>query len=130
MDFVRFTRKYLGGVLRLCEAQGWPSLPEDPLRALRALSAPGVVTFVALEAGEVVGFAQLLTDGCIQAFLSVVCVAENCRGQGIGKSLIERAFTQSGAQRVDLLALDESREFYESFPHRTMAGYRIYPGTT
>jgi predicted N-acetyltransferase YhbS len=128
MDYVAFTEEHLAGVLKLCEAEGWPSFPADPARAVRALTAPGVVSVVAVEGGEVVGFAQMLTDGEIQAYLCDVAVATALRGQGVGKRLVEEAFARSGAQRVDLLTLDESEGFYRSFGHRTMPGYRLYPG--
>jgi ribosomal protein S18 acetylase RimI-like enzyme len=127
MDVLSFHDDHLPGVLRLCEAEGGPSFPADPARAARALSAPGVVTVVAVEADEVVGFAQVLTDGAIQAYLCNVAVVGRARGRGIGRKLVEEAFSRSGAQRVDLLALDESEPFYRSFRHRTMRGYRIYP---
>ena len=127
MDYVAFSDEHLPGIIRLCEAEGWPSFPADPARAVRALTAPGVITVVALENGEVVGFAQMLTDGEIQAYLCDVAVATAARGQGVGKKLIENAFARSGAQRVDLLALDDSEGFYRSFGHRAMPGYRIYP---
>jgi ribosomal protein S18 acetylase RimI-like enzyme len=127
MDYLAFGPEHLPGILRLCEAEGWPSFPADPSRALRALTAPGVVTVVAVSDGAVAGFAQVLTDGEVQAYLCDVAVADEVRGQGVGKKLIEEAFVRSGAQRVDLLALDESEDFYRSFHHRTMPGYRIYP---
>lgn len=92
------------------------------------MTAPGVVTAVATDAGEVIGFARMLTDGELQAHLCEMAVARAARGQGIGKKLTEEAFARSGAQRVDLLALEESKSFYRSFPHREMPGYRIYPG--
>ena len=49
-------------------AEGWPSLPDDPARALRILTAPGVTTVVAVIQGEVIGFAELFSDGEIQDF--------------------------------------------------------------
>lgn len=128
IGFVVFTEEHLSGVLGLCGAEGWPSFPADPARALRALTAPGVVTVVAVEGGEVIGFAQRLTDGEIQAYLCDVAVATSVRGRGVGKKLVESAFARSGARRIDLLALEESEGFYRRFDHRTMPGYRIYPG--
>jgi ribosomal protein S18 acetylase RimI-like enzyme len=127
VDYVAFGEEHLQGVIRLCEAEGWPSLPADPARAVRALTAPGVITVVAIDDGEVVGFAQMLTDGEIQAYLCELAVAPRARGAGVGKSLVEEAFARSGAGRVDLLAADESEGFYASFEHRMMPGYRIYP---
>lgn len=128
MDYVAFTDEHLPGILRLCGAEGWPSFPADPARALRALTAPGVVSVVAVDEGEVIGFAQMLTDGEVQAYLCDLAVAATARGQGVGKKLVEEAFARSGAQRVDLLALDESEHFYDLFRHRRLPGYRIYPG--
>jgi ribosomal protein S18 acetylase RimI-like enzyme len=128
VDYVAFSESHLPGVIGLCEAEGWPSFPADPARALRALTAPGVITIVALDAGEVVGFAQMLTDGEIQAYLCDLAVASDARRAGVGRKLVEEAFARSGAQRVDLLSLEESEDFYRSFEHRTMPGFRIYPG--
>ena len=53
---------HLPDVLRLCEAEGWPSLPSDPARAARALSEPGAVTVVAVVDGALVGFAFAFAD--------------------------------------------------------------------
>jgi len=128
MDYVAFDRGHLSGVLRLCEAEGWPTLPADPERAERALTAPGVITVVAVADGDVAGFAQMLTDGAIQAYLAVVAVAGSARGQGVGRRLVEEAFVRSGAQRVDFLALDDTEALYRAFAHRTLPGYRLYPG--
>lgn len=127
MDYVAFSEEHMPGILRICEAEGWPSFPADPQRAVRALTAPGVLSMVAVEDGEVVGFAQMLTDGALQAFLCLLAVAREARGQGVGRKLVEQTFARSGAERVDLLGLDESEGFYRSFEHRAMPGYRLYP---
>ena len=46
-----FRREHLDGVIALCQEEGWPTFPEDPGRALRALTAPGVKCVVAIEDG-------------------------------------------------------------------------------
>jgi ribosomal protein S18 acetylase RimI-like enzyme len=127
VEFLSFALEHLEDVLRLCEAEGWPSLPADRDRAIRALNGPGVVTVVALEGGEVVGFARMLTDGAIHAYLANVVVVGGMRRRGIGKRLVEETFARSGAERVDLYAGDDSDDFYRSFQHKTFPGYRIYP---
>lgn len=126
-EISKFTAGDLVGVLALCEAEEWPSFPEDPDRALRALTAPGVTTVVARDVGEVFGFAQLLSDGEIQAYLAAVVVAPGHRGQGAGKALIEAALSLAGGFRVDLLTDDGAVGFYDRLPHREKAGYRLYP---
>jgi len=122
----RFEPHDLDGVIALCAAEGWPSFPEDPARALRALTAPGVTTVVADEAGRVVGFAQLLSDGEIQAHLSLVAVAPDARRQGLARQMLVLALAEAGGFRIDLIT-DTAPEFYAALPHRRLDGFRIWP---
>ncbi len=124
---VAFGHEHLESVVALCEAERWPSLPADRGRAERALQAPGVTTVVALDDGDVVGFATMLSDGEIQAYLSLLVVARGRRGEGIGRRLVEETFARAGGIRVDLLAEPGAEGFYEAMQHRTRAGYRLYP---
>ena len=64
-----FCADHLDEVLALCLAEGWPSFPDDPVRASRILTAPGVTKVVAVIEGEVIGFAELFTDWGDQAVL-------------------------------------------------------------
>jgi ribosomal protein S18 acetylase RimI-like enzyme len=126
-EVVAFAIEHLDGVLDLCRAENWPSLPEDPERAVRILTAPGVTTVVALDGGTVVGFAELFSDGEVQAFLTSIAVAATERGRGIGKALVEQALRLAGGDRIDLLSEDAAVPFYESFPHFRKPGFRLYP---
>lgn len=125
---VPFDESYLDEILALCMKEGWPSLPADRSRARRALTAPGVVTVVAVDDGRVIGFAQLLTDGEIQAYLSLLLVAEPARGTGVGRSLVRDGYRRASAERLDLLSTEGAQAFYESFTHRRHDGFRIYVG--
>ena len=100
-DVKPYDRTYLSGILALCIAEGWMSFAADADRADRVLTAPGVTTAVAVDgaggSGEVVGFAQMLSDGEIQAYLANLLVAEPRRGQGIARSLLEHAHASAPA---------------------------------
>jgi hypothetical protein len=61
--YAPFAPQHVVGVIRLTSAEGWPTLAEDRERAVRVLGAPGAVTIVALDDGEIVGFGRALTDG-------------------------------------------------------------------
>ena len=126
MTITQYEEAHLPGILALCEAEGWPSLPADASRAHAVLTAPGVTTVVALDGQHVVGFAYLQSDGYIQAHLSQMAVHREYRRKGIGRALLEYAAPLTGAQRVDLVT-DTAEEFYGSFEHRTFSGFRIYP---
>jgi GNAT superfamily N-acetyltransferase len=130
MSFARYERAHLLGIVALCEAEGWPSFPDDHERAHAVLTAPGVTSVVALgDDSEVVAFAYLLSDGHIQAYLAELVVHADHRRKGIARALLEYAMPLTGAQRIDLVT-DTAEAFYASLPHHTFHGFRIYPGWT
>ena len=121
-----FQPRDLDAVIALCAAEGWPSFPEDHARALRALTAPGVTTVVAEESGRVAGFAQLLSDGEIQAHLSLIAVDPAFRRRGLARQMLKLALATAGGVRIDLVT-DTAPEFYAALPHRRFEGFRIFP---
>jgi ribosomal protein S18 acetylase RimI-like enzyme len=126
MEYRRYEPDDLPGILRLCRLEGWPSLVENPLRASRVLTAPGVTTMVAVEGAEIAGFAQLQSDGEIQAHLSLIAVDPRHRRKGVARELIARALREAGGLRIDLLT-DSAEPFYAELPHVRMQGFRVYP---
>lgn len=126
MEFRRYESTDLPGVLHLCELEQWPGLRDDHDRANRVLTAPGVTTFVAVEAGKVVGFAQLQSDGEIQAHLSQIAVHPDHRRQGIAWELIRRSLREAGGERIDLIT-EDAEAFYAALPHFRRPGFRLYP---
>ena len=120
---------HLTGVVGICRSLGWENFRHDPDLTRRSLTAPGVTTLVAVggDPAKVVGFAQIFGDGVIQAHLGLLAVDESWRRRGIGKGLVREAFVRVGAERMDLIASDESLDFYRSMRHREQAGFRIYP---
>ena len=118
---------HLSGVVEICRSLEWDNFRHDPDLTCRSLTAPGVTTLVAVAGDEVVGFAQIYGDGVIQAHLGLLAVDEKWRRRGIGRGLIKEAFARVGAGRMDLIASDESLDFYRSLRHREQAGFRIYP---
>jgi ribosomal protein S18 acetylase RimI-like enzyme len=130
MDIVAYEPRHLEAVLALCKAEGWTTFSANRDRAARAMGAPGVTALVAVEgAGDerVLGFSQAVGDGAITAYLCMLLVAADARGQGVGKALIERTLVEAGALRLDLLSSEDAMSLYERFPHNTMPGFRLYP---
>ncbi len=127
IDYVPIAREHLDGVIRLCEIEQYPSYIQDAERTWRALTAPGVFTVVAVQDGRVVGFAQMQSDGAVQAHLTLIVVDRDRRRSGIGRRLIWEAVTRAGGQRVDLLSTEGADAFYRAFAHQRFPGFRIYP---
>ena len=122
-------RRHLSGVAEMCRSLEWDNFRYDPDLTRRSLTAPGVTALVAVAPGgaEVVGFAQVFSDGFLQAHLSLLAVDEKWRRRGVAKRLVEEAFERTGAERMDLIASDESLNFYGALKHREQVGFRLYP---
>lgn len=127
VEFVPVVREHVEGVMRLCQVEGYDSYTADAERTWSALTAPGSTTIVAVDGGRVAGFAQIQSDGLIQAHLTLIVVDRSLRRAGIGKRLVGEAFARAGGTRVDLLSTEGAEAFYRSFGYREFPGFRIYP---
>lgn len=117
---------HLAEIINLCKAEAWTSYMENQETTWRVLTAPGVCTVVSIEGKEVVGFIQMQSDGIIQAHISLILVAKDCRRKGISRRLVEEAFARCGGKRIDLIT-DDAPDFYRSFAHKEWFGFRIHP---
>jgi ribosomal protein S18 acetylase RimI-like enzyme len=82
---------------------------------------------VAVDVGGIVGFAELFSDGEVQAYLANLAVDAARRGAGIGRRLVGEALRLAGGERIDLLSEGDATGFYRSFAHFEKPGFRIYP---
>jgi ribosomal protein S18 acetylase RimI-like enzyme len=126
VEIVPFEDQHAPGIARLATTVQWPSLT-DPDVVRRVCTAPGSSAYTALVGGEVVGFAQALGDGVLQSHLSFLAVHPDHRRRGIARLLTVATFQATGTKRMDLIT-DDAEGFYETFEHKTMLGFRIYPG--
>lgn len=126
VEIVPFEAEHARGIARLCTTVQWPSM-SDPDVVFRVCTAPGSAAYTALVAGKVVGFAQALGDGVLQSHLSFLAVHPDHRRRGVGRLLTVATFQATHTKRMDLIT-DDAEGFYETFEHKAMAGYRIYPG--
>jgi ribosomal protein S18 acetylase RimI-like enzyme len=74
----------------LLQNASWGKRVSDPV-VFRELVARSQMALVAILEGEVVGFLRALTDGLFNGYISMVVVAPEHRGKGIGTALVRRA---------------------------------------
>jgi ribosomal protein S18 acetylase RimI-like enzyme len=74
----------------LLQSANWGKRVSDPI-VFRELVHRSQVAIVALDEGKVVGFLRALTDGLFNGYISMVVVAQERRGRGIGTALVRHA---------------------------------------
>jgi ribosomal protein S18 acetylase RimI-like enzyme len=115
------------GIAGLSTTVQWPSLTDAEV-VRQVCTAPGAAAYVALHDDRLVGWAQALGDGVLQSHLSFLAVHPDHRRRGIGRLLVVATFQATGTKRIDLVTDDEAEGFYERFAHKSMVGFRLYPG--
>lgn len=110
-------------VHRLLCAHGWAHRIESVPWFERLLAA-SQRTAVAVEGGEVVGFARGITDGLSNGYLSMVVVAPGHRGKGVGTLLVKHIVGENAAITwVVRAGRDGAREFF------ARSGFVVSPAT-
>ena len=87
LDYRPISPKDYDEVRLFLAENGWAHRVADPERFARMMQGSDRAV-VAWDAGRVVGFARALCDGVSNGYLSMVVVAEDWRGQGIGRALV------------------------------------------
>jgi GNAT superfamily N-acetyltransferase len=107
----------------LSQVEGWPTPMERLDEALLGWhnSWP---TLVALADGSVIGFVRAITDGVITTYVAELLVSVEWRGRGIASVLLNVTQLLGPGTRLDLLATEQSRSFYERAGFHPFAGYR------
>ena len=104
---------------------GWTD-PPSPETQLTILHQSSHVVLARIDEGRVVGFITAITDGVLNAHITLLEVLPEFRRQGIGAELMRKMLAQlSGFYAVDLICDPASRSFYQRFGFREATGMMI-----
>jgi ribosomal protein S18 acetylase RimI-like enzyme len=118
-----FAQAHLDGLIELVAAEGWTEYSDDAERTYRALTAPGVTTLVAIDGKHVVGAIQVQSDGLIQAHVSMLLIARDSRGTGVGSMLLREGLERAGGLQLDIRTRTEG--YYERLGASRSLGFRL-----
>ncbi|MHC4081382.1 MAG: GNAT family N-acetyltransferase [Planctomycetota bacterium] len=95
--------------------EGWPDRP-TPDTHLKILAASNdVVLAIDDQSGAVVGFITAISDGVLSAYIPLLEVLPDHRGQGIGHELLRRMLLRlDDLYMIDLICDARLQHFYQS----------------
>ena len=104
-------------VRRFLAGEGWRRRVADPVKFQRLMEASARAV-AAWEGARVVGFARALCDGVSNGYISMVAVAADRRGRGLGRRLVEQLVGDDPGITWVLRAGRGSRGFWQKLGFR------------
>ena len=106
-------------IRRLVIDTGWGKRVQDPDRFRRMMEGAGRAV-VALDGEHIVGFARALFDDASNGYISMVAVARDRQGQGIGRELVTRLMDVKAPAQITwvLRSARDSTGFWEKMGFR------------
>ena len=117
MEFRSITRDDYEPVRQFLSEAGWRHRVSDPVKFEKMLAHTGRAV-VAVEGGRVIGFARALCDEVSNGYVSMVAVAEDRRGRGVGSELVRRLVGEDTGITWVLRAGRGSAGFWEKMGFR------------
>ena len=120
MEFRTIAPDDYEAVRRFLSDTGWEQRVSDPEKFKRMMENTSRA-IVAVEGSRVVGFARALCDEVSNGYISMVAVAVDRRGQGIGRELVRRLIGQDAGITWILRAGRGSEKFWEKMGFKVSA---------
>ena len=123
IEIVPFEAAHMPGAHVLSQAESWPHRPQD--WGLGLSVSRGVV---ALQDGRVVGTALCSIFGPV-ATLNMIIVADDMRGRGLGRKLMDAAMASADGLEMRLVATEAGRPLYRKLGFVECGGVIQLTGT-
>ena len=117
MEYRAITPEDYEPVRRFLSEAGWQQRVADPSKFVKMMENTGR-SVVAFDGPRVVGFARALCDEVSNGYISMVAVASDRRGEGIGRELVRRLTGDAAGITWVLRAGRGSRGFWEKMGFR------------
>lgn len=106
--------------------EGWGNPPSAETHLSLLHNSDEVIIAVSSSDGAVVGFVTALTDGVLAAYIPLLEVRPEFRGQGIGRELVHRVLKLlDGLYMVDVICDSDVQAFYETLGFTRSVGASV-----
>jgi predicted N-acetyltransferase YhbS len=116
MEIISYQKKHYFGVYHLLKEEGWISFIDTHKNEYQS-ALENSLTFVAIEAEEVVGFIRAITDGIYLTFIGEIVISKDHRNKHIGSKLIHFLENHHPTSKYELIC-DEPNFYHKiGFTH-------------
>ncbi|WP_017185542.1 GNAT family N-acetyltransferase [Alkalibacillus haloalkaliphilus] len=119
-----YQNKDISKIQQLNKAEGWTNLIENHSATKEAWQHSNVAYVIEKEDQGVIGYVRGLTDTRVTLFICEMLIDQKFRGLGLGKELLHYIHSIYPDARLELLANQSSRSFYEELNFRSFYGFR------
>lgn len=119
----QFKEEDFMSIQQLYEKEAWFTIIKSPKEGLAVFNNSNPV-LVAINGNKIIGVIRALTDKQITIYIVELLISEDFRGKGIGENLIEACHSLYPNTRLEVLATDKSKSFYNSIGFRDFYGLR------
>ncbi len=117
MEYRPITPEDYEAVRQFLSGEGWQHRVADPKKFARMLKNTNRA-LVAVDGSRIVGFARALCDEVSNGYISMVAVAPDMRGRGVGRELVRQLIKDETEMTWELRAGRGSGGFWEKLGFR------------
>lgn len=121
---IPYDEAFYPDIHRMYSEEGWRNLAENVSDTKTAWNHSSIAFIAVTKEDEAVACLRGFTDTIVTAFICEMLVEKKFRGLGIGKEFLNFVHNLYPNTRIELLATESSRTFYEDEGYRTFYGFR------
>lgn len=121
---IPYDETYYTAIQGLYLEEGWMNLAENYTQTQGAWRNSTIAFIAVTKDDEVVACVRGFTDTLVTTFICEMLVEKKFRGHGIGKELLNYVHALYPSTRIEMLATESSRSFYQKEGYRSFYGFR------
>lgn len=121
---IPYDEAYYTAIHEMYLEEGWMNLAENYKQTQEAWRNSTIAFIAVTKDDEVVACVRGFTDTLVTTFICEMLVEKKFRGHGIGKELLNYVHALYPSTRIEMLATEASRSFYQKEGYRSFYGFR------
>lgn len=124
IKIIPYDETYYTAINAMYLEERWMNLAENYTQTQVAWRNSTIAFIAVTKDDEVVACVRGFTDTLVTTFVCEMLVEKKFRGRGIGKEILNYVHTLYPSTRIEMLATEASRSFYQKEGYRSFYGFR------